>query len=90
MINGNVDDHHQNELMAVGSGGREYSIAVISTTEIAPDLIDGAILADFDHGIVGTSKRIENFADATRISKNLYLQLSAIRHDMIKMLYRKV
>ena len=53
VIHGDVDGHHQDERVPVGSGRGEDGVAVVVFAQVAAHLLDGPVLADLDDGGVG-------------------------------------
>ena len=59
VIDGNVDDHHQHELVTLrASCGKDF-VAVVTLGQIAAHFGDGPVLAHFDDGLVLPDKRIQ-------------------------------
>ena len=53
VVDGDVDGHHQHQLVAVGAGGVEDRLGVVELVQVAAHLLDGAVLADLHDGGVG-------------------------------------
>lgn len=85
VVYGDVYDHHEDELEAVGARGREDAVAVVAFGEIAAHLGDGAVLANLDNGLVGACERIENLAVYGGIVVGKLYELAHIEFFILKL-----